>query len=555
MNDAPAFTVPVIPTLRHAAVVGAGTMGRGIAQLLLQAGCEVTLIDPLPAAAIAARQSLAELFATLGAKGRLTAAPEQLLARLSTATDITAAANAEWLFEAAPEDLKLKRELFASASKAAPRAVLATNTSTLSVTAIAAASARPEAVVGMHFFNPPGIMRLVEVVPGVLTKPEVVAAAAELARRLGRVPVIAADSPGFIVNRLARPYYLEALRLHAAGLPVAKIDALLRAAGFRQGPFELLDLIGLDVNLAASLGVYRAFFEEPRFRPHPIQQSLVSAGLLGRKTGRGFYAYDDAGVKLEPDEADAKRTAAATPRPLATPWRIAVVGDNSAAQQLRRALAAGEPGAIPIMPVALEDADMIFDARLEPPPDELGRLLARGARLAVLCWSRSASLAAGSIGAAAYPGRIVGFSVVPQAPVESTTVELMAPLSGSGKAVDLESITAGLRSAGIDSTVVPDRAGGVAFRIVALLANEAIGALSEGLAPASDLDSAMRLGVNYPLGPLAWAEAIGLSELNHTLRGVHEEAPTGSYAPHPYLARLAAVGAEGLLERDDEGES
>ena len=551
------FVVPDVSGSLRTAVLGAGTMGRGIAQLLLQAGCAVTLIDPRAAALADAERQLKQVFEMLHGKGRNLEPPAELLARLETATELATAAGVDWLFEAAPEDLALKRRLFAEASEIAPMAVLATNTSTLSVTAIAAAAKRPEAVVGMHFFNPPGIMQLVEVVPGTLTLPTVVKAATELARRLGRQPVVAKDSPGFIVNRLARAYYLEALRLHASGVPVQQLDSLMRAAGFRQGPFELLDLIGLDVNLAASIGVYRAFFEEPRFRPHPLQQTMVTAGLLGRKSGRGFYRYDEQGAKTDPltaveQPAVAPTSSATSARAL----RLAVVGDNSAARQLLAMVAASAGGAVTVAASGSE-ADVIFDARLEPQlgerdsgvAGERARWLAQGADLAVLCWGHSASLLAGSLQASAYPGNLCGFSVVPGAPPETATVELFAPLMpddsrGSGPAIN--ALRTQLRSSGIETEIVPDAAGGVSFRVVALLANEAISALADGLAAAPQLDLAMRLGVNYPRGPLAWAEIIELPALRSALAGMHDEAPTGIYAPHGLLTKFAAAGVKTL---------
>src|SRR5690606_18517762 len=203
-----------------------------------------------------------------------------LLARLRTDPSVEAAADASWVIEAAPERLELKRTLFAQLATVAPGARLATNTSTLSVTSIAAGCGRPEDVIGIHFFNPAPLMRLVEVIPGVETRPDLVQEAVELARALGRTPVVAQDRPGFIVNRVARPYYGEALRLAGEGVPVKDLDASLRAAGFRMGPFELLDLIGLDVNLAATISVYEAFFQEPRYRPHPLQRTMVEAQRL-----------------------------------------------------------------------------------------------------------------------------------------------------------------------------------------------------------------------------------------------------------------------------------
>lgn len=513
-------------TLR-AAVLGAGTMGTGIAQLLLQAGAAVALVDPSPAALERARASLGDLFARLAAKGRLEDDPGALLARLSTAGDLGAAADAAWVIEAAPEDLALKRELFARAAAAAPAARLATNTSTLSVTAIASACPDPERVLGLHFFNPPGLMRLVEVVPGVRTATAVVEEAVALVRRLGREPIVAKDAPGFVVNRLARPFYLESIRLHAEGVPVETVDAALRGAGFRMGPFELLDLIGIDVNLAASESVYRAFFEEPRFRPHPLQRAMVEAGLLGRKTGRGFYLYDDSGERVA-------SAPAVDPGGLAAPgtsWRggaapaVAVRGEGAVARALRAALpAAGDE----------EGADLVLDARLDAPPPA-GR-----DDVATLSWGRSAAQA----------GARLGFSAVPPPGGGPLTVELCAAgaLPGDPPTPALSRARAALEAAGLNVVVVPDVPGGVAFRVVARLCDEAVRALLEGLAPRRELDLAMRLGVNYPAGPLEWGEALGWGDVTMALRSLAEGTLEARFAPHPWLLGRAAAGEAGLPE-------
>ena len=533
-----------------AAVLGAGTMGTGIAQLLLQAGFQVALVDPHASALERARSRLADVLARLREKGRLGEDPEALLARLSASTELGAAAGAAWVIEAAPEDLALKRDLFARAAAAAPGAWLATNTSTLSVTAIAAACPEPERVLGLHFFNPPALMRLVEVVPGVRTAPAAVNEAVELARRLGREPIVAKDSPGFVVNRLARPFYLEAIRLHAEGLPVETVDAALRGAGFRMGPFELLDLIGIDVNLAASESVYRAFYEEPRFRPHPLQRAMVEAGLLGRKTGRGFYAYDERGERL----AAAGRApapagdAAADQHPLAgdaaarphaadpaagapSAWRsgdgprFAVRGDSALARALRAAL-----------PLADDEdgADLVLDARLDAPPT--------GGRddVAVLTWGRSAAEA----------GAALGFSAVPPPGAERLAVELCAAgaLPGERPTPALARAAAALAAAGVHVVAVPDVPGGVAFRVVGRLFDEAARALLEGLAPKRELDLAMRLGVNYPAGPLEWGEALGWEDVTSALRSLAEGTLEARFAPHPWLLGRAATGGAGLPE-------
>ena len=508
-------------------VLGAGTMGRGIAQLLAQAGSHVALCDANASVLEDARRSLRGVFTMLADKGRLDASPDAVFARLSFAAEPPADEGVTWVFEAVYEDLEVKRSLFERAARDYPRASLATNTSTLSVTAIAAGCSRPEDVVGMHFFNPAPLMPLVEVVPGVRTDPELVEAATTLARALGRTPVVAQDRPGFIVNRVARPFYGEALRLAGEGVSVEAIDRAAKGAGFPMGPFELLDLIGIDVNFAATQSVYQAFFQEPRYRPHPLQAAMVQAGRLGRKSGRGFYRYegDDGGP---PSAVPPTRHHANAPR-------VAVLGQGAVARTLRERLAVAE------QPV---DAALVLDARLDLAdkalPDELA-----GLPVATLCWAHSASRALERCGRS-----LVGFSLAPPL-AEPPLVELMAPEGADAAA--LEPARNVLEANGLATLTLPDRAGGVIFRLVALLANEAASALAEGLADASAIDTAMRLGTRYPHGPLAWASELGLADLHTALRGLQQETGAERFAPQPLLTRLAAVGAERFPERAGVG--
>ncbi|MDQ3759622.1 MAG: 3-hydroxyacyl-CoA dehydrogenase NAD-binding domain-containing protein [Actinomycetota bacterium] len=281
-------------------VVGAGTMGAGIAQLGCLGGFEVVLHDPAPAALASGADRLRAALAKGAGKGLWSPGKAARAAGLLETAGFDGLAGCELVIEAAPEDLDLKRRLFADlAATCGPEAVLATNTSSIPVTEIAFRVLEPERVCGMHFFNPPPLMRLVEIVAGERTAEPALVAATEVARDMDREPVRAADAPGFIVNRCNRPYALEALRTLGEGVAGhAEIDRAMRErGGYRMGPFELMDLIGVDVNLKVAQSFYSQR-PEPRWEPHPIQEEMVATDRLGRKTGQGFYAYE-AGRKVE----------------------------------------------------------------------------------------------------------------------------------------------------------------------------------------------------------------------------------------------------------------
>jgi 3-hydroxybutyryl-CoA dehydrogenase len=280
------------------AVIGAGAMGAGIAQVALEGGWRVALHDPVPGATDRAieriRKGLARRAEKSGERGPSEAATRRLLALDVLPSVAAAAGGAHLTIEAVIEDLDLKRRLFADLDEAAPSdAILATNTSALSVSEIAAAAGRPERVVGLHFFNPAPVLPLVEVVAARTSAPWAVERAAGIVEGWGKTAIRVADSPGFIVNRVNRPFTLEPLRLLRAGSAgIEMIDGAIVAAGFPMGPFALMDLIGIDVNLAAARGLFEASGRPPRFRPSPIQEELVAAGRLGRKAGEGFYRYE-----------------------------------------------------------------------------------------------------------------------------------------------------------------------------------------------------------------------------------------------------------------------
>jgi 3-hydroxybutyryl-CoA dehydrogenase len=293
------------------AVLGAGAMGTGIGQIAVQNGCHVVYYDSFPGATDRSKASIEKIFNRLAEKGKITSEQkEEMLGRMQWSADVDAVSGSDLVVEAVIENLEVKKDLFAKVEPLLRSdAWLCTNTSSLSIAALSSGLTHPERFGGLHFFNPAPLMPLVEVVPGVKTGDDFTETMEALMLKWGKVPVVAKDTPGFIVNKVARPFYSEAIKLYEEGVAsVAEIDAAVKSIGFRMGPFELTDLIGHDVNYTVTETVWSQFFYDPRFRPSITQKRLKEAGLFGRKTGRGFYNYasgmDAAVVAQEEVEID-----------------------------------------------------------------------------------------------------------------------------------------------------------------------------------------------------------------------------------------------------------
>ncbi|MDE2367778.1 MAG: 3-hydroxyacyl-CoA dehydrogenase [Burkholderiales bacterium] len=490
------------------AVVGAGAMGAGIAQVAAQAGHPVWLFDLKPGAAQQAVEAMRETFAKLAAKGRMSAeAAAAAGARVHVAQGLADFAHAALVVEAIVERLDVKRSLFADLEAiVGDDCVLATNTSSISVTAIAAGLRRPARVLGMHFFNPAPLMALVEVVSGLATDPALAQAIHDTALSWGKSPVHTKSTPGFIVNRVARPYYGEGLRLlgEQAG-DAATIDAVMReAGGFRMGPFELMDLIGHDVNYAVSRSVFDAYYGDPRFAPSLIQLELVNAGYLGRKSGRGFYDYAAGAVKPQP-----ATEAAAT---LAVPISVSTASAFGAALAAR-----------------LQAADVAFERRDAGPP------LQAGAARIEIADGRSATQRGADEG---HADLVVVDLVLDAAKAQRIAIAASERCSAAA----LAAATAALQAAGFAVTRFADVPGLAVMRTVAMLANEAADAVYQGVCDAAAADTAMCKGVNYPRGPLAWADAIGLPALLTVLDNLARTYGEPRYRASPLLRRLVAAG-------------
>ena len=506
-----------VPRDATVAVVGAGTMGAGIAQVAALYGHRVQLHDARFGAADAAKKAIGDALAGRVAKGRL-GAPEAEAARARIQTVVTLAdvCVAHLVIEAIVEDLAAKRELLAQVENVAlPDCILASNTSSISITALGAGMKRPERVVGMHFFNPAPLMPLVEVVSGLATSAEVAEATYATAIAWGKTPVRAASTPGFIVNRCARPFYGEGLRLLAErAADPATLDAVIReAGGFRMGPFELIDLIGLDVNLAVTTSVWEAYYRDPRYSPSVLQQERVAAGFLGRKSGRGFFDYTPGAAKPR------AQTEPARPAPSRVVVHGEVAGTSALVDRMAKAGVAVEQAR----------ADSRFPAGALHVPGEAG-----GAWLALTDGrTATARVVATGVRDLVLHDYALDFG--------AATRIAVARADTCGEAA-YASVVGALQAAGVAVSRLDDVAGLAVMRIVAMLANEAAEAVVQGVADAGAIDLAMQQGVNYPRGPLAWADAIGVTIIREVLANLALHYGEDRYRVSPLVARRAATG-------------
>ena len=501
-------------------IVGAGTMGAGITQVAAQAGHSVLLYDSAPGAAARAATSIGKALASLAARGKISAAQADAAAgRIAPIARLTDLAPAALVIEAIVEDMAAKKALFAHLeSIVAPGAMLATNTSSFSITALAEGLRNPGRLAGMHFFNPAPIMKLVEIVRGAATDEAVVETLFAVATRWGKTPVRAKSTPGFIVNRVARPFYAEALALYeAAADPAAMpatMDAVMRdMGGFRMGPFELMDLIGHDVNAAVTRAVFEGFGNDPRFASSRTQQDLVAAGWLGRKSGRGFYDYGPGAAPPAPEILS----------PAPAPACVALEGDFGPAESFAAAIAAS---GIPCGRKAGAGE---------------GRIIIEGAVL-MLTDGRTAT---GRIADGA-PSDLVLFDLaldygqarrIALAKADRTPVAALAAAAGLVQAL------------GKAATPVADTPGLMVLRTVVRLINEAADAVEAGTADAAAVDTAMRAGANYPRGPLAWAGAIGLERVVAALEALAAAYGEARYRPSPFLRRQAGPRADSVVKK------
>lgn len=466
-------------TIHTVAVIGSGIMGAGIAEVAASHGHPVLVYDINADAISRAIDGIRTRLESRVARGKLSAeACEETLQRLVPVTDIQALARADLVIEAASEQMAVKKALFAQLAEICPaKTLLTSNTSSISITAIAADLSHPERVAGLHFFNPAPVMKLVEVVSGLATSEEVVEQLSALAVKWGKQPVRCQSTPGFIVNRVARPYYAEAWRAleEQVAAPEA-IDAALReGAGFPMGPLELTDMIGQDVNFAVTCSVFNAFWQERRFLPSLVQQELVLAGRFGKKSGQGVYNWR-------------------SDRPAAS-WLETVSNADSAMSVQRRSDGVTEIDGLLLIETQGETAQALTNRYGQP---------------VVVCDRQEGDVAVIAVAAS-------------------------NPASANRKAVWH------LQQQGKRVLQVADYPGLLIWRTVAMIVNEALDALQKGVASEQDIDTAMRLGVNYPRGPLAWGEQLGWQRLLRLLENLQRHYGEERYRPSSLLRQRALL--------------
>jgi 3-hydroxybutyryl-CoA dehydrogenase len=485
-------------------IVGAGAMGRGIAQIAAQAGLTVRLHDTSRDAIAAARDALEQTWTKLAEKGKLTReAAQEALARIVPCEALAGLADCQVVVEAIVERLDVKRDVFKQIEAVvADDCILASNTSSLSITAIAAACRLPARVVGYHFFNPVPLMKVVEVIDGLRSDPAAGDALTALARRMGHTPVRARDMPGFIVNHAGRGMNTEGLRVAQESVATfAQIDAIMREqAGFRMGPFELLDLTALDVSHPVMESIYRQFFDEARFRPSPITTVRLAGGLVGRKAGEGFYRYVN-GQKQVPPEA-------AVP-PLPPEMKVWVSGIHPQGHDAVAAL--------------LDDLGPHRASGSRAPDDALIVVTPYGEDVSTAVFTQDLD-----------PERTIGIDALHGFDSARRRTVMATPATLPRWRDAAHALFA---SDGAPVSVIEDSPGFVAQRIVATIVNIACDIAQQRIATAADIDRAVTLGLGYPMGPLAMGDSLGAGRILEILRNMERVTGDPRYRPSLWLQR------------------
>ena len=491
------------------AVIGAGTMGIGIAQLAAMHGHTTYLFDVDVAKSQAALVSLESQLAKRVQKGKMSQVLlDSTLENLSIITDINEMAAVQLIVEAIVERQDIKQQLFGQlANICANDTIFASNTSSISITAIASAVPNPERVVGLHFFNPAPVMKLVEIVRGLRTATEITDGLFNLMSAWKKVPVIAKSTPGFIVNRVARPYYAESFRaLQENATTPPQLDFIMRESGrFAMGPCELTDLIGQDINFSVTQSVYQAFFYEPRYRPSLVQKELVDAGCLGRKSGQGFYDYNQS------PKASAYELPAVEVNDVELPI-VSVRGDWPYAKGLVERLQAADS-----LTMIFEEADQnsieIGDVSVRLSLGESVVIDHSDAKVVLMDWHADWSQARAVVLAASTP-------------CDDNDREQVAQVF-----------------ARLDMRVIwtADHPGLYVLRTIAMLVNEGCEAVLHNIASEADIDAAMKYGVNYPHGPFEWAQMLGYDTVLNTLNNLQRVYGEERYRASMYLVKKAVA--------------
>lgn len=499
-------------------IVGAGAMGRGIAQVACEGGLDVVLFDVQHGAAAKAQAFIASMIERSVAKSTRTAdQAQQVMARVAIAESIEGLAGCDIIVEAIVEKLDAKQALFAQLDAlCGPQTILASNTSSLPITAIAAYCKHPERVAGLHFFNPVPLMKLVEVIPGLKTAPQVIVRLMDISRSMTREPVLCTDSPGFIVNHIGRAYVPEAARIVSEGIATFdEIDRIMtQTAGMRMGPFQLLDLVGADVSVAVMESLYSQFYQEPMYAPQPVLRARVDGGMFGQKSGAGWYAYTD-GKRADPTPKSA---------PKAMPKSVWVLPSASHADLQA-----------PLITL-FHNVGVVVETTEKPSADALVVITPVGYDLTTAICDLKLDAA-----------RTVAVDVL--FGLDGPRTLMVTPATSPG----MRDAAHGLLAAdGGGVVVINDSPGFIAQRIVAHIVNVGCQIAQRGVASPDDIDKGARLGLAYPMGPLAWGDKLQPGRVNFILGRLHAFYGEPRYRPSPWLKRRANLGLS-LLTPDGKG--